>query len=66
MKPEVAKSLVDSEMNAVVKLKEKKIYPWNRNIKKLFTIYEKKLPGKLIFSNILILGKNMHFVIASK
>ena len=30
---EVVKSLVDSEMNAVVKLRKKKIYPWNRNIK---------------------------------
>ena len=30
---EMVKSLVESEMNAVVKLKEKKIYPWNRNIK---------------------------------
>ena len=30
---EMVKSLVESEMNAVVKLKEKKIHPWNRNIK---------------------------------
>ena len=30
---EVVKSLVDSEMNAVVKLRETTIYPWNRNIK---------------------------------
>ena len=30
---EVVISLVDSKMNAVVKLKARKIYPWNRNIK---------------------------------